>query len=88
MEMAEPTIQTAYDKCIQQGANLIICHPYFLLYGKHVQDDIPMLIEEAAKKHPGSRFIITDPLGAQKGVVGLMMQAVRDNIDDCIQSYV
>eukprot|EP01031_Cornospumella_fuschlensis_P025521 gene25521-30811_t len=80
MEMAEPSIQEAYDRCIQQGANLIVCHPYFLSFGKHVRDDIPSLVEEAAKRHPGSRFTITDPLGVQEGIVGLIMQAVQNKV--------
>ena len=35
MELAEPSIGTAFDRCIERGARLVVIHPYFLLPGRH-----------------------------------------------------
>jgi hypothetical protein len=44
MELSEPSIATAFRRCVDQGANKIICHPFFLSRGRHVQQDIPGLL--------------------------------------------
>lgn len=66
MELAEPSIATAYAKCIAQGASTVICHPYFLSRGRHVQDDVPSLLQAAAASFPGSKWVLTEPLGAMQ----------------------
>lgn len=34
MELAEPSIEVAFQRCVARGASKIICHPFFLSYGK------------------------------------------------------
>lgn len=48
MELAEPSILEAFNRCVAQGANYIICHPFFLSPGRHVAEDVPRLVAEAA----------------------------------------
>ena len=43
MELAEPSIGTAYAKCAERGATRIIVCPFFLGPGKHWTADIPRL---------------------------------------------
>jgi sirohydrochlorin ferrochelatase len=76
MELAEPSIRAAYEKCVQQGARLIICHPYFLSKGRHVQEDIPALLKEARTEFPGTDYIITEPIGMQEEVVDLISKSI------------
>ena len=80
MELAEPSIKTAFAKCVEQGATKIICHPYFRSRGRHVKKDIPELVAEAAKENPFVTYTITDPLGAQQGVLNLIDLSIK-NID-------
>ena len=77
MELAEPTISDAFRRCVEQGARHIICHPYFLSPGRHVQEDIPALLKEAATQFPGVTYTITSPLGSQEGILGLIYAAVK-----------
>ena len=76
MEMASPSIADAYQRCVAQGAKHIICHPFFLSPGRHVQEDIPSLMREASLQHPGVTYAITAPLGVQDGVVDIIAKAV------------
>jgi hypothetical protein len=46
----------AFGRCVEQGATFIICHPFFLSRGRHVVDDIPTLMEEAASIFPGEHY--------------------------------
>lgn len=80
MELAEPSIATAYDRCVEQGASVIVVHPYFLLPGKHWNTDIPHLTEQAAASHPNTRFLITSPLGIHAG----MAKVMNARIDHCL----
>ncbi|XP_034209248.1 sirohydrochlorin cobaltochelatase-like [Prunus dulcis] len=63
MELAEPSIHVAFNSCVLQGANRVIVSPFFLLPGRHLNQDIPSLTAEAAKEHPGVSYIVTTPLG-------------------------
>ncbi len=68
MELVEPTITQGFGRCVEQGATLVVAHPFMLAPGRHVAEDLPRLIEAAAQSHPGTRYVIAEPLGAHPGV--------------------
>lgn len=80
MELAEPSIATAFDKCVQQGAKRIVVCPYFLLPGKHWTEDIPRLTKKTAAKHPGIEYLVTAPIGLHP----LMHNLIQSRIDHCL----
>ena len=74
MELAEPTIQQAFDLCIGEGAKEIIVHPYFLVPGKHSKTDIPNMVEKAARNHPDIKYHVTEPLGIHEKIVEVILE--------------
>ncbi len=80
MELAEPSIQTAFDRCVEQRARLVVVHPYFLLPGRHWDRDIPSLAAAAAERHEGVRFLVTAPLGVHSSMADVM----RFRIESCL----
>jgi sirohydrochlorin ferrochelatase len=80
MELAEPSIGTAFDTCVAAGATTIVVVPYFLWPGNHWERDIPALAAEAAAHHPGVPFLVTAPLGPHP----LLMTIVDDRIRYCV----
>jgi len=80
MELAEPSIATAFDRCVERGARTVVCHPYFLLPGRHWNQDIPQLVSEAAAKHPGVKWMVTAPLGLHE----MMAQVMDARIQHCL----
>ncbi len=80
MELASPTIAQAFDKLVGVGAKFVAVHPYFLLPGRHVAEDIPALVAEAASAHPGVEFIVSSPLGIHH----LMAQVMNERIMTCL----
>lgn len=77
MELAEPSIARAFDRCVARGAGHVIVMPYFLLPGKHWDQDIPRLTGQAAAKHPGVTYHVTEPLGLHP----LIDQVIRARLD-------
>jgi len=62
MELAEPSIQTAFDRCVERGAQMVVVSPYFLLPGRHWDQDIPRLTQAAAARHPNLPFLVAAAL--------------------------
>jgi sirohydrochlorin ferrochelatase len=77
MELAEPTIEQGFGACVAEGAEEVIIHPYFLTPGRHSTSDIPRMVAEAAAKHPGVAYRITEPLGLHEKIAELILERVR-----------
>jgi sirohydrochlorin ferrochelatase len=80
MELAEPSIETAFGRCVERGATMVVVFPYFLLPGRHWSDDIPRLAAAAAAKHPGIQFLVTAPFALHP----LMAQVIEQRIQHCL----
>jgi sirohydrochlorin ferrochelatase len=81
MELAEPSIATAFGRCVNHGATTVVVFPYFLLPGRHWHDDIPGLAAAAARQHPNVRYLVTAPFGLHP----LMAQVMRERIEHCLK---
>src|SRR5439155_8312783 len=81
MEIAEPSIATAYAKCVERGATRIIVCPFFLGPGKHWTSDIPRLASEAAKSFPQTEYHVTMPLGIDELILELLAKRVGFCVD-------
>ena len=80
MELAEPSIATAFDGCVERGAKRVVVCPYFLLPGKHWHQDIPALTQAAAAQHPGVEYMVTAPIGLHP----MMADVIESRIDHCL----
>lgn len=76
MELAHPTMEEAFEKCVKRGATEVIVHPYFLVPGRHSGSDIPAMAKRAAKKFPGLRHKVTEPLGLHEKIVEVVLERV------------
>jgi DNA-binding XRE family transcriptional regulator len=80
MELAGPSIGTAFDACVAAGAATIVVGPYLLWPGNHWERDIPALAAEASTRHRDVAFLVTAPLGPHP----LLMTIVDDRIRYCV----
>ena len=80
MEIAQPDIAAAYDRCVSQGATRVVVFPYFLSPGKHWKHDIPALVAAAADRHPHTEWLVTAPFGLHPQ----MQQIIADRIQSCL----
>ncbi len=79
MELAEPSIRSAYARCVERGAERIVVSPFFLGPGKHWTQDIPNLTAQAAEPFPHTQFHVTQTLG----IDDLIMDLLAKRIDWC-----
>lgn len=77
MEIAEPSIAEAFSRCVSRGAKHIIAIPCLLSRGRHVQEDIPSLLEIAATENPGTSYALTGPLSEHAGFIDLLLSAAE-----------
>jgi sirohydrochlorin ferrochelatase len=80
MELAEPSIATAFDACVAAGATTVVIAPYFLWPGTHWDRDLPALAAEASKPHPGIRYLVAAPLGPHPQLTDV----VEERIAHCL----
>lgn len=76
MELAEPSIATAYARCVHRGAERVVVSPYFLGPGKHWTQDIPRLTALAAQQFPQTRFHVTQTLGIDDLILDLLAKRI------------
>ena len=80
MELAEPSLGTAFDRCVGAGATMIVVAPYFLWPGDHWDRAIPALAAEAAARHSGVRYLVAAPLGPHP----LLGDIVEERVAHCL----
>jgi len=72
MELAEPSIATAYAMCVKRGAKRILVVPFFLGPGKHWTQDIPRLTADAAAQFPQTTYHVSPTLGIDDLILDLL----------------
>ena len=80
MELAPPTIADAFARCVERGANVVVVAPFFLSPGRHWQEDIPRLVDEAAAAHPEVKYLISAPIGLHP----LMAEVIDSRLRHCL----
>jgi sirohydrochlorin ferrochelatase len=81
MELAAPTIADAIGACVQQGAQTIVVHPYFLAPGRHSTEDIPRMVAEAAAAHPNVPCRVTEPLGLDERMCAVIAARIAETLN-------
>jgi sirohydrochlorin ferrochelatase len=82
MELATPTIQQAFSRCVERGASRIVVFPYFLSPGRHWTEDIPSLVRDAAAAFPQVTWLVTAPFGLHPA----MQNIIQDRIETCMRT--
>ena len=73
MEIAEPTVEQGFARCVERGASFVVAHPFMLAPGRHVREDLPRLIAEAASPYEGVGFVLAAPLGSHDGIISAIL---------------
>jgi sirohydrochlorin ferrochelatase len=78
LELAFPSIEEGYDRCVKRGAEHISVIPLLLLTAAHYKKDIPELLKACKKKHP----TVTTHYGKPIGVHEKMADSVINKINE------
>jgi len=76
LEIEPPDVAAAIDACVAEGAREIHVQPFFLLPGRHTQEDLPRIAEEARTRHPGCAIHLGAALGDDPRMVDLLLARV------------
>ena len=74
LELTEPSLLHVADQAITQGHVHIRVVPMFLGVGKHVREDLPVLMDHLQKAHPGVVFELQAAVGEQTSVLDALAQ--------------
>jgi len=72
LELTTPSIAEGIAQCVAAGAERIVVLPYFLSAGKHIAEDIPQIVEAQRARHPNVDIVISDYIGKQPEMSGLL----------------
>jgi len=76
LEIAEPSIPSAVDAAVADGATTVTLLPYFLHPGNHVREDLPRIAAECRDAHPGTTVELRTHVGADPRLVALLASLV------------
>jgi sirohydrochlorin ferrochelatase len=76
MEIAAPDLAEAIDACAAAGAREIVVVPWFLSRGRHVAQDVPRLVADAAARHAGLVVRVAEPVGLHPALLDVLVERV------------
>jgi sirohydrochlorin cobaltochelatase len=69
LEHMPPDLAAAAAALCEEGCRAIVVVPVFLGQGGHVRDDLPLLLQSAAARHPQCEFRLADVAGEDATVL-------------------
>ncbi len=78
LEIQSPGIPEGIDKCVSQGATLVVVALNFLNAGRHVDEDIPAIVLAEQKKYPQVKFTVSKPLGEHVQIPDLIIDLINN----------
>ena len=78
LELAEPTIEQAYESCVRQGATIIKAVPVLLLTAAHAKQDIPEVLNELKTRFPDIKLKYGRPIGVNEKMVDILEERLKE----------
>jgi sirohydrochlorin cobaltochelatase len=75
LELTEPSLPQAVAQAVQAGHVHIRVVPMFLGVGKHVREDLPLLMAQLQAQHPHVQFDLQAAVGEQAAVLDTLALA-------------
>jgi sirohydrochlorin cobaltochelatase len=63
LDFMQPPLAQAVEAAVAGGARRVAVAPVFWAPGGHLRTDVPMLLEEERRRHPGVRFELWPAMG-------------------------
>jgi sirohydrochlorin ferrochelatase len=77
LEGGRPDLQGAVESLAARGVEAVVVIPYFLTLGLHLQRDLPRLIEEIERTHPGLSIDVTPPLDGHPAMIDALLDRAQ-----------
>jgi sirohydrochlorin ferrochelatase len=76
LESAEPNIPEGIDRALSLNPSEILVLPYFLTEGRHMDEDIPKILQEKVRAYPETPIRLLNYVGSYPGMVELLAKAI------------
>jgi sirohydrochlorin ferrochelatase len=77
LEGGRPDLAGAVKELSARGVERIVVIPYFLTLGLHLQRDLPRLISEIERAHPGLSIEVTPPLDGHPAMIDALLDRAQ-----------
>ncbi|MDA8100635.1 MAG: CbiX/SirB N-terminal domain-containing protein [Nitrospiraceae bacterium] len=77
LQYAEPFLPEVIERCVAHGAGRIVLVPFFTQPGSHVSTDIPVMVQDARRKHPAVIFQVSEHVGAHRMITDIVADLAR-----------
>ena len=74
LELAEPSIEVAFARCVERGAKKIAVVPVLLLTAAHAKKDIPEEVLKAASRYPETEVRYARPIGVHPYMIDVLLE--------------
>jgi sirohydrochlorin ferrochelatase len=74
LELAQPDIMQAAERCVRRGAERVILLPYFLSAGVHVRRDLGEACRRLSEKYTRVHFRLAEPLGRHPSLARILVE--------------
>lgn len=78
LELANPTIEQGFKKCVEQGATRIAIVPVLLLTAGHAKVDIPEEIHKVYQHYPHVKVAYGTPFGVDDQIVDILLERIKE----------
>ena len=82
LELGQPDLAGAVSDLVSQGFRRVVVVPYFLTFGLHIEQDLPLLISGIRESHPGLEIRVAPPLEGHPGLVQVLVERARQALTD------
>ncbi|PLS18296.1 sirohydrochlorin chelatase [Bacillus sp. M6-12] len=77
LELADPNIEAAFQRCIERGATRIHALPVLLLTAAHAKEDIPTELSRIHKYFPEVELRYGRPVGVDSNMVDILVEKIQ-----------
>ena len=77
LELGTPDLGRAVERLMERGARRVVVIPYFLTLGRHVDLDLPKIVQAISQRHGGIEIEITPPLDGHPALLQILLDRAR-----------
>ncbi len=75
--ITEPDLPTTAAELAALGVTEVTIVPMFLGAGRHVREDLPALVADLGRAHPGTRWLLQPPVGENPRLLDLLAELAQ-----------
>lgn len=78
LELDQPDLPAAVAELVAAGTTHVTVVPMFLGTGRHAREDLPKLVMDLIRRHPGVGFVLQPPVGEHPRVLDLLAKIAAE----------